>query len=54
MTEFEKRLAASAAAASKEAIEKAFAAGLSITVQRGNRIVEVAPDGTETLIEELQ
>ena len=53
MTEFEKKLAASAAAASREAIAKAFAAGLSVTIQRGNRIVEVAPDGTETLLETL-
>ena len=53
MSDFEKQLAASAAAASKEAIEQAFAAGLSITVQRGNRIVEVSPDGTEKLIEIL-
>ena len=49
-----KVFAASAAAASREAIAESFAAGLSITVQRGNRIVEVAPDGTETLIEELK
>ena len=54
MTETAKKLAASAAAASKEAIKESFAAGLSITVQRGNRIVEVAPDGTETFIEELK
>ena len=50
LTEEEKRLAASAKAASREAIAQAFAAGLSITVQRGDRIVRVAPDGTETFI----
>ncbi|MCQ2392828.1 MAG: hypothetical protein MJ249_00945 [Kiritimatiellae bacterium] len=54
MTELDKRLAQSAAAASRKAIEKAFAAGLSITVLRGNRIVEVAPDGTEKLIGVLE
>ena len=54
MSELEQKLTDSAAAASKEAIEKAFAAGLSITVLRGKRIVEVAPDGTETLIEEIK
>ena len=50
----DERLAASAAAASREAIAQAFAAGLSIRVLRGNRIVDVAPDGTETLVEVLE
>jgi hypothetical protein len=54
LTEEEKRLAASAAAASHAAIADAFARGLSITVLRGNRIVRVAPDGTETLVEVLK
>ena len=50
MNELDKKLAACAAAASKEAIEEAFAEGFSITILRGERIVEVAPDGTEKLI----
>ena len=54
MSETAQKLAASAKAASREAIRESFAAGLSITVLRGNRVVEVAPDGTETLIEELK
>ena len=53
MTELEKKLTASAEAASREAVERAFAAGLSVTVLRDNRIVRVAPDGTETLVEVL-
>ena len=54
MSETAKKLAASAAAASREANRESFAAGLTITVQRGNRIVEVTPDGKETLIEVLE
>jgi hypothetical protein len=52
-TEEDRRLAESAARASKRAIEEAFAAGLSITIARGNRIVRVAPDGTETFVMEI-
>lgn len=44
-------LAASAAAASREAIAEAFAAGLSVTVVRNGRIVRIAPDGAETPVE---
>ena len=40
-------LAVSAAAASRGAVESAFAAGLTVTVVRGGRIVRVSPDGTE-------
>ena len=40
-------LAAPAAAASHDAIARAFAAGLSITIMRGERIVRVSPDGSE-------
>ena len=40
-------IAASAAAASRGAVESAFEAGLPITVMRGGRIVRVSPDGTE-------
>ena len=45
------RLAASAASASRDAVASAFAAGLSVTVIRGGRIVRVSPDGTETPVE---
>ena len=38
-------LAASAVAASREAIARAFAAGLSVTVMRDGRIVRLSPDG---------
>jgi len=48
MWELDGSLAAPAAAASREAISQAFAAGLPVTVMRGGRIVRVLPDGTET------
>lgn len=47
-------LARCAREASQEAIRKAFAAGLSITVVKGNRIVKVAPDGTETFLKYVE
>lgn len=53
LTPFEKNLSVWAAEASADAIRRTFAAGLSITVLRGNRIVRVAPDGTETFLEYL-
>ena len=37
-----------AAVASHDAIARAFAAGLTVTVMRGGKIVRVSPDGTET------
>ena len=43
-TTLARRLAASAAA-SCEAIARAFAAGLSVTVMRGGRIVRLSADG---------
>lgn len=52
-TDEDRRLAKAAADASQRAIAEAFAAGLSITVVRGNRIVRVAPDGTETFVQNL-
>ena len=41
-------LSAPAAVASHDAIARAFAAGLQVTVMRGGKIVRVSPDGTET------
>ncbi len=52
-TEEDRLLAKAAADASQRAIAEAFAAGLSITILRGNRIVRVAPDGTETFVQNL-
>ena len=46
----EKKLAECARAASRDAVKAAFAAGLSITVAKGRKIVEIAPDGTEKVI----
>ena len=50
LSDEEKKLAASALAASRDAVCAAFAAGLSITIAKGDKIVRVAPDGTETVI----
>ena len=48
-------LARCARECSRDAVRRAFAAGLSITVVRdGNRIVKVAPDGTETFIKYVE
>ena len=46
----EKKLAECARAASRDAVKAAFAAGLSITVAKGRKIVEIAPDGAEKVI----
>jgi len=48
------RLAACARAASRDAVKAAFAAGLSITIAKGDKIVEVAPDGSEKVIGVIQ
>ena len=45
-----KVLAEAARAASREAVAQAFAAGLSITVEKDGKIVKIAPDGTETVL----
>ena len=50
MWEIDSSLAAAAAAASREAISEALAAGLPVTVMRGGRIVRVSPDGTELIL----
>lgn len=49
--ELDRRLAAAAKAASRDAVAKAFAAGLSITVFRDGKVVRIAPDGTETVVD---
>ena len=41
-------LSAPAAEASHDAIARAFAAGLPVTVMRGGRVVRLSPDGTES------
>lgn len=50
----EMKLAACARAASRDAVKAAFAAGLSITIAKGDKIVEVAPDGSEKVIGVIQ
>ena len=47
-----KVLAEAAKAASREAVAQAFAAGLSIVVAKGGKLVRIAPDGTETVLED--
>ena len=42
-----------AEAASREAVAQAFAAGLSIVVGKDGKLVRIAPDGTETVLEDL-
>ena len=53
LSDEEKKLAAAAAAASRDAVRAAFAAGLPITVGKNGKLVEIAPDGTETVIGDL-
>lgn len=50
-TEEDRRLAAAAEAASRDAVARAFAAGLSILVEKDGHLVKIAPDGTETLVD---
>ena len=50
--EEDRRLAAAAKAASRDAVAKAFAAGLSITIYRDGKIIRIAPDGTETEVDD--
>ena len=46
-------LAEAAKAASHAAVAQAFAAGLSIVVAKNGKLVRIAPDGTETVMEDL-
>lgn len=48
-----KILADAAKAASREAVAEAFAAGLPIVVAKGDKLVRIAPDGTETVLGDL-
>jgi len=48
-----KMLAEAAREASREAVARAFAAGLSITVAKDGKLMRIAPDGTETVIRAL-
>ena len=45
-----KMLAEAAKAASRAAVARAFAAGLSIVVEKAGKLVRIAPDGTETIL----
>lgn len=44
-------LAEAAREASRDAVKRAFAAGLSIAIVKDGKLVQVAPDGTETILE---
>ncbi len=46
-------LAESARRGSEEAIRRTLAAGVPITIIRGNEIVEIHPDGSERVVETL-
>ncbi len=48
-----KMLSEAAKAASRAAVAKAFAAGLSIVVGKDGKLVRIAPDGTETVLRDL-
>ena len=49
-----KMLAEDAKAASRAAVARAFAAGLSIVVAKDGNLVRIAPDGTETIMRKLR
>ena len=52
-TELDKKLAKAARECSAEAVRRAFAAGLPITVLEGNRIVRRWADGRTELVKEI-
>ena len=52
--EYLRRLAKSAAEASRHAIEELFAKGIPIVFLRGNQLIRQYPDGHEEVIEELE
>ena len=49
-----KMLAEAAKEASRDAIARTFAAGLSIVVAKDGNLVRIAPDGTETILRKLR
>lgn len=51
LTDEERMLAEAAREASRDAVKRAFAAGLSIAIVKDGKLVQVAPDGTETILE---
>ena len=48
-----KRLRASAAKAGAKAIADALAKGIPVTVMRDGNLIQINPDRTETIVEEL-
>lgn len=46
-------LAEAAREASRQAVRETFAAGLPIAIVKDGKVVQVAPDGTETVVEVL-
>lgn len=53
LSQEEKMLAEAAREASRDAVNRAFAAGLSITIAKDGKLVEISPDGTETIVGDL-
>lgn len=53
LSQEEKMLAEAAREASRDAVNRAFAAGLSIAVIKDGKLVQISPDGTETFLEEV-
>lgn len=53
LTDEEKMLAEAAREASRDAVKRAFAAGLSIAVVKDGNLVQIAPDGTESILESI-
>lgn len=53
LTREEKMLAEAAREASRQAVRETFAAGLPIAIVKDGKVVQVAPDGTETVVEVL-
>lgn len=53
LSQEEKMLAEVAREASRDAVKRAFAAGLSIAVIKDGKLVQISPDGTETFLEEV-
>lgn len=50
LTDEERMLAEAAREASRDAVKRAFAAGLSITIARDGKLVEIAPNGKERIV----